>query len=77
MGATGICVCETTLIFGYSCFNCSPIAGRVTSALNARFHTMQTVSPAKLFRRGTMLIILTVLSPIGLTTLYTDVVDPP
>ena len=77
MGATGICVCETTLISGYSCFNCSPIAGRVTSALNARFHTMQTVLPAKVFRRGTMLIILTVLSPIGLTTLYTGSADPP
>ena len=77
MGAMGISVCEITLTFGYSCFNRSPIAGRVTSALNARFHTMQTVLPAKVSRRGTMLIILTVLSPIGLTTLYTGLADPP
>ena len=47
------------------------------SALNDRFDTMQTVLPAKVFSRGVMLIILTVLSPIGLTTLYTGSADPP
>src|SRR5437773_1771098 len=38
---------------------------------------MQTVLPAKVFRRGVMLIMVTVLSPIGLTTLYTGSADPP
>jgi len=45
--------------------------------LNARFHAMQTVLPAKVVRRGVMLIIVTALSPIGRTTLYTGSADPP
>src|SRR5205823_7447045 len=53
------------------------MAGRAMSALNARFHAMQTVLPAKVVRRGVMLIIVTVLSPMGLTTLYTGSADPP
>jgi hypothetical protein len=47
------------------------------SALKERFDTMQAVLPAKSFGRGVMLIILTVLSPIGLTTLYTGSAEPP
>jgi hypothetical protein len=38
---------------------------------------MQTVLPAKVFSRGGILIIFTVLSPIGLTTPYTGSADPP
>src|SRR5436853_553532 len=45
------------------------------SALKERFETMQAVLPAKVVGRGVMLISLTVLSPIGLTTLYTGSVD--
>ena len=47
------------------------------SALNARFDTMQTVLPAKVFIRGVILIIFTVLSPIGLMTLNIGSADPP
>src|SRR4051794_26238861 len=47
------------------------------SALKEWFDTMQAVLPAKVFGRGVMLISLTVLSPSGLTTLYTGSGDSP
>src|SRR5438132_608022 len=65
----------TILTVGYCFFSASAMAGRVTSALNERFHTRQTVLPASVSSLGAMAAVLTVLSPRGLTTLYTGSAD--
>src|SRR3954469_14521947 len=68
-GATGRASYGTILTPGYRFFSSSPMAGRVTSALNDRFHTSPTVLPASVSSRGAMAVALAVLSPTGLTTL--------
>lgn len=65
----------TILTLWYCFLSASPIAGWVTLALKALFHTMQTVLPARVSRLGAMLVSLTILSPVGLTTSYTGLAD--
>src|SRR5581483_1522903 len=60
---------------GYCFFSASAMAGRGTSDLNERFHTRPTVLPASVSSLGAMAVVLTKLSPRGLTTLYTGSAD--